>query len=366
MAKELYVQKYLRIGHALEELELNHNIIPRVDEELGVVALNYNQLLAKFDNPIPNECRALYLEVGTWNIVSKSFDKFFNYSEQYAAPVDLSNSYVTEKLDGSLICFYYYKDKWYAGTRSSPQAKGNLGDKDTDFRYLIDKTIKYMGYDGFDLFTDKLDKNIFYSFELTTPENAIIVPYNDYKLTLIGAWNKSTLEEISIYNIDGFNLPQYYKYENMDEIVDIANSKGAWETEGFVVVDNNFNRVKIKGKDYVSAARISSSLCTLKNKIQMAISDSYDDALAYLPNHISDELKIINSNISNLVKDIAITYETIKDIETQKDFALMAVKYFYSGILFQLRKNKGNINDIVSYLQLLSDSSMENLYLKCC
>ena len=71
--------------------------------------LNYNQIASPMAEVICQECRALLLEMGTWDVVSRSFFKFFNYGQPEAHPVDWATARVQEKLDGSLICLYFHR-----------------------------------------------------------------------------------------------------------------------------------------------------------------------------------------------------------------------------------------------------------------
>ena len=45
------------------------------------MSLNYDHEHSPKTAPIPLECRALVLEVGTWNVVAKSLPRFFNLGE---------------------------------------------------------------------------------------------------------------------------------------------------------------------------------------------------------------------------------------------------------------------------------------------
>ena len=77
----LNVQNYLLSGNSLSDLETLYGIKYRVDTKLGVVCLNYNPIVSPVSVPMVQECRALILELNTWNVLSLPFYRFYNYGE---------------------------------------------------------------------------------------------------------------------------------------------------------------------------------------------------------------------------------------------------------------------------------------------
>ena len=82
---------------------------------------------AKSD-PIVQECRSLILEDGTWNVVSMAFKRFFNPGEGTAAVIDWDTASAHQKMDGSLLQLFYYKDRWRCSTRGRLDGSGGLSD----------------------------------------------------------------------------------------------------------------------------------------------------------------------------------------------------------------------------------------------
>ena len=63
---------------------------------------NYNQILSDFSLDICKEARGLIIDCDLNRVVCRSFNKFFNYGEKYAAEIDWPTARIQEKLDG---CF---------------------------------------------------------------------------------------------------------------------------------------------------------------------------------------------------------------------------------------------------------------------
>jgi hypothetical protein len=351
----MLVQEYLRSGKTLEDLKAEYGVESSICNEIPVVALNYNQISADMSLPMVQECRASYLELDTWNVVFRAFDKFFNYEETNAAPVkeafDWNSAMVQDKVDGSLIAVYNYKGNWYVGTRSSPTAAGGCGSFDFTFKELILLTMEKMGFSFGELFP-----GFFYAFELTTPMNIVVVPHTEYKLTWIGVWNAYTLQEASLWDMPEITVPKVKKFDlkTMDEITEFVKGLSPSEAEGIVLVDKNYNRLKIKSEDYVRASRAISNTSTPKQRVAVLLSDHYDDIYGFLPLTVQQDLDVLKKKLQYLLTNTQGVYDSIKHFEVQKDFALEAIKYPFKAWLFEMRKGKF-LDD------LLKDINVEHL-----
>src|SRR4051812_14440572 len=101
------VIKYLK-QYGLKALEEEFSIKAKIYEE-GLIVLNYDQIYSSTKaHPIVAECRGLILDTD-FNIVSRSFDRFFNLGEQpeTQTDIDISKAVCMEKIDGSLIKIYH-------------------------------------------------------------------------------------------------------------------------------------------------------------------------------------------------------------------------------------------------------------------
>lgn len=114
-------------------------------------------------------------------------------------------------------------------------------------------TMKDMGTD-WDEFCSFLKPDYCYAFELTTPENQIVVEHPKRMLTLLAARNLKTLEERSIEGWIGttvFPSVKLYSGWNLDAVQAEVQGRDPKQHEGFVLVDQYFHRVKVKSEAYV-------------------------------------------------------------------------------------------------------------------
>jgi hypothetical protein len=97
----MIVQDFLK-RHGNDGLEkLKENFKIEVREYDDRVVLNYSQIDSDKYEPICKECRALILRKNTWEVLARSFDRFFNVGEcleDKDFPIDKCR--IDQKLDG--------------------------------------------------------------------------------------------------------------------------------------------------------------------------------------------------------------------------------------------------------------------------
>lgn len=218
---------------------------------------------ADFYDPIVCEARGIIIDITTLGVVCIGFNKFFNHHEPYAAEIDWDNCKIQDKKDGSIIKLFYYNDKWNFATNYMIDAEdAEISDfKHKNYLELIKDAINYK-----DINYEVLNKDYTYIFELVDP---IMHPvkYDCIKLYHIGTRNNKTLEEL-IVDI-GIEKPEEYDLHSLEEVISFVESMNKEEVtqEGVVVVDKNWNRIKIKNITYLQLHYLNSGIITNKEKI---------------------------------------------------------------------------------------------------
>ena len=256
---ELEVQKYLRSGKNLNDLKNEYHIEFFINEDLNVVVLNYLPNSDK-SKAITKESRALILELDTWNVVAKSIDAFFEpenvHCKNTLLQFDWENAYALPKYDGCLFVIYFWKNQWNIGTRFSVDSKckvfsPNSGEMNIFWDELFKDTLSdyRMTWDDF---TSKLNKRQTYVFELCTKLNRNTIIYAESLLKLIAIVDIDTLEEIDVFDAKlKVFWPEKILVKSLDEakqIIEINNNP--LEVEGFVIIDSNFNRIKLRNEEF--------------------------------------------------------------------------------------------------------------------
>lgn len=351
------VQKFIK-EHGWEELTAQLAI--KVEwYEPGVVVLNYNQIDSPKSHPVVMECRSLILDTNA-NVISRAFDRFFNYGEvpELTKSFDFSSAFVIEKADGSLIKIYWCgpTGRWEISTRSAPFGDSVHGSGKT-FRNCV---LNALGFDEdiFQKFCNQgiLDKDNTYIFEYIGPENRHVTRYMKSELVLTGIRrNKPPYTEwfdeticfeflASVRNApittNAFRVPTIYDISTADAAIEAAKQLGNLE-EGFVVYHPQSGlRTKIKSPAYVAVHHLrDNGVLSPKRVAELVVINEVDEYLTYYPEDTEAFMPMVQKK-DRLLADLTSTYETTKNIETQKDFALAIKHLKISGILFAARAKK--------------------------
>lgn len=365
---ELNVQKYLRSGKTLENL--NNEFAIKCNEFEDLVILNYDQIKSTKTDKIVMECRGLILQKDTWNIVCKSFKRFFNYGEALEITDKFSmngNVYALMKIDGSLISLFSHNNKWIMATRGTINGTGQVNTFNMTFKELFDKTVEQ-----YPNFYDKLDKNLVYIFELTSPENRVVTPYTDRKLNLLTIRDNIEFKEFYYEFIEkwayalGVDIPRRYSFKSISEIVRMAAELGEMQ-EGFVCINydqfenGDFCRVKVKNPAYVAISHIKeSSSSSLSALMQLVITGETSEFLSYFPefkqytNRLEKEFNHYKTVVEN-------DFEVMKSLkfENRKEFASWATKTIAPNIMFKAYDKK--VNSFLDHVnQLIEEKGAKN------
>ena len=342
MEEQLAVQEFLRTGGTLDALAeqyavkaVRHKAFP------NLVLLKYSQIASDMSVKLVQECRGLILdEADGWRVVSRAYEKFFNYGEPGAAAIDWATAVVQEKVDGSLCTVFEYAGHRHVATTGSPDASGPVNDSPITFAKLFWDTLKlYLGPGWQDIIWK--DTDWCYLFELTTPQNRVVVNYIEAGLTLLGVRNRSTGRWVSISETNFAHVMPVVREFPLSSFADIQATFAGMDPlaqEGYVVVDAQGNRVKVKHPGYVAIHHMKDGM-TPKSMLEVIQRGEVPEVAAHFPK-LADAFNSIKADYDALAAAIDAAYTPIKDIETQKDFAAKAVAYPYSSALFDIRRSK--------------------------
>ncbi len=302
-----------------------------LSEDDDYVLLKYNQIASDFSQEICNECRGLIVNKHTLTPVALSFFKFYNIEEQYAAQIDWNSVSVQEKVDGSKILVWWddIHNKWRistSGTLDANEAEVNspLLSKPISFKTLFEEAVWHLGH-TLESFFNYLNYTKCYTFELVSPYNRVVVPYDVTRIYLIGMRDVNTFEE-EMPSIPGLNVwqPVRYNLSNLDECRK-ALEEMDWDEEGFVAVDKHWNRVKIKNIKWLQAHYLANNGVQSKVRILEIIEQNeQNEFLAYFPEYqkrFAELTCLLDSFIQEGVDAIEDT-KAHSPYETKKDFAL--------------------------------------------
>ena len=218
------------------------------------------------------EARGIILDLDTLDVVCWPFRKFGNYQESYVDEIDWSSARVQEKIDGSIIKLYFWNGEWRWATNNTIFAETcRISSSSKSFYDLITSAVNYTAIDY-----TKLNTQYTYIFELVSPENRIVIEYPSTKLYHLGTRDNVTGEE---YDIDiGVEKTKTYPITTFDECLEAITklnvSLDDIAHEGFVVVDKNYHRIKVKTSEYFDVHRkINNHILTQKRCLEYILNE---------------------------------------------------------------------------------------------
>jgi len=317
-----------------------HNIEKKVEGNL--IILNYSPF-ARSDR-YANLCRGtIFYSDGALAVLP--LIRFFNLHEVQVANLDWRTALALEKLDGSMIVAWFGRDgKWHLSTKRMvdflPVSKFASQDK-------IDLAEKFR--ESFADFEAELNTKYWYIFEGVFPENRIVTNYEDSRhgLYLLAMRHSQSLQEVGpsgiqdivkTWNSKNVRYPRSYYVRNADAIKSLFAD---WpeDAEGVVMVDANFNRIKIKQDSYVRLHHVISNVNSVRNIIDIVLNGESHEVLSYFP-EMEEMFRDIEKSLNMLKRDIMTIFGEFNSLPTQKDFALAVKDLPYAPFLFRLRKGE--------------------------
>lgn len=331
----LLVQEFLH-SHTLAELDEKYHIHARRHGEFpNLVQLKYDQIESPMGEPIVQQCRGIILdEADGWRVVAYPMGKFFNAEEGHAAPIDWATAVVQEKVDGSLILLYHYRDGLRVATSGMPDAAGDVNGLGLSFSKLFWDAWSESGW------RLPADRDYTYMFELTSPWNRVVVPHAGTSLHALAMRNRDTGEEVAIAGspLSAYNPVRSFPLQTLEDVVKTFDTFSPLQQEGYVVVDAAFHRIKVKHPGYVAIHHLKDGFGPRRMVELIRIGES-SEVMTYFPEWKEpfEQTQVVYDGI---VAGVLADYERLKDIPSQKDFALEAVKTKCSAALFQMRAKR--------------------------
>ena len=217
----------------------------------------YSATNSNLSHPLVSECRGIIVEYanGAWNAVAIPFFKFFNMGDARAGNFDWENFHVTEKLDGMFVFAYPYDGEWQIATQSVLDGSNCLSSGETVrqafFRIAADQGLQLPPADNGEL-------PMVYMFELLSPSVQVVVRIEAERLICLGARNMLTgaeIDAVSCCQSTGWLSAPRFSMSRL-EAEEAARTMNGAQSEGFVLTDGRFNRLKLKAPSYISLGHL--------------------------------------------------------------------------------------------------------------
>lgn len=347
MTKNSYLCKFISENSDWRERLSSYPFFIRIKEDGDLAIFNYSltetdkiekdgeEIIARIDFSIPEvqEARGIIINTKTCDVVCWPFRKFGNFGESYVDNIDWNSACVQEKVDGSIMKLWYDKRKEYNLWRISTNGVIDAYQCKSQYNEIYGKMFSEAAHKQH-LDIDKLNVDKTYIFELVGPFNRVVIEYPETMIYHTGTRNNITGQE-SDEDI-GIIKPKRYKLNSLENCIEAAKqlnvktgeNKFDVQQEGFVVVDKNYNRIKIKSPEYVAVHHaFNGGILSRKRAVDMILANDDEEYLTYFPEYkpLFDGLKNSMDKTSEMIKDYCYRAEAIvKTLNlSRREFAIM-------------------------------------------
>lgn len=303
----------------------------------------------EFMRPNGTECRGHMFQIteeghsaSPIRLVSLPMEKFWNLNENPATmDLDVSTAVgVWDKLDGSLISSYdingnlYLKSK---GSLASDQAVGAMAWLAEHPEYHA--TITKLATTGHTV-----------NFEWTSPDNRIVIGYDEPALLVLNVrnntngeyWSSAEVEYMfKEWAVQEVNLPLMHTTTELF-VESIPDMKGV---EGYVIRLASGQLVKIKTMWYLSLHRTKDTINSPRRLFEAVLDEATDDLRTLFVDDtqaiqmIEDMEEFVAEKYNHMVDTVERFYKRNKDL-SRKDYAILGQQEFAGTFYFSLAMNK--------------------------
>lgn len=346
---------HFRITHiddVLPHLEFNPEFV--VAQRPGYTVIDYQFAgPTTFDHPARLECRGLKFGPDG-RIIARPLHKFFNVGEKDDTQphlLDFDQPHVVmEKMDGSMIHPAIVDGRVRFMTRMGCTDHAAKAE-----RHLTDDICEWC-FANLDLTP---------IFEWTAPDNRIVVPYADSRLTLLAVRETVSGHYLPRYDLEGIALqlgvaavPLHTPRADF-----LAHARAIKGMEGFVVRFSSGLWVKAKGEDYVLKHKAKESVLQEKNVLSLIMREGLDDVLPLLERGDRLAVERYRAEVLRGVKNTARMLTGLVGSNSnlsQKEFALgpaATLPPLYRSLAFQARAGADPTLAVRAYITAKATSS---------
>lgn len=265
--------------------------------------------------------RGITFREDTKEILALPLHKFWNLGENQCTEINTVRNKnilrVTEKYDGSLVYFFMINGELCCKTKLNSFSEQAIIAMDiVEENDVLKKSIIELIQNGYTPM-----------FEYISPQNQIVIKYDDEDLKYIGARNM-TDGTYDFDPIEGSDPVETFNLDNIDEVINIAKDYSGHE--GFVVVFDDHDMVKIKTSEYFKLHKIRENILNESVLAELILNENLDDIKYTLFSSESDLLNYIEcfekkvvDRYNQLINAAQRYYETYRHLD-RKTYAITA------------------------------------------
>ncbi len=331
-------------------LSITKSLIKGKDDTESIVYLyNYTKDTPK-RNQIGQEANGLILDF-EGNVISQSFPRFFDIGEDGFTMIDWGCACAERLESGIFINVYNFDTQWHMQTKKSVNASDKI---DVRSKTLLTckqwassiLTGKFHGEKWEKVFQEQGDPEMCFTFELVVPGAKKATNYDGPDMILLSMFDKAENEEINYAIVNdfadslGLTRPPSVMVRNLTDVerllADLTD-----EEAGLVIIDTNYNRVRVKNMKHIVAANSLDYGVNIKPRhfIEL-IMEGGSDLAARESKAYGNFIKFLEDEIDGLTEELNFMYIQCRNMTSRKKFAEAIKNVPFNQILFALQSGK--------------------------
>lgn len=335
----------------------------KVVRDGDLVSLKYDQIESPMHTRIAQECRGMVVDVPRGKILAHPYNKFWNHGEPLAADIDWSTARVQDKLDGSLMILYWddRHECWEVASSGHPTAGGPVNDTGMTFGDLFWRAFCQLGMRAPDAYA----RDLCFMFELCCDENRIVVKHEKPRLVLYGARDVETGEEMdrewlsSGGDLWNWEVVREFPISTVEDCLAAAEQLDPLHSEGFVVVDAAFNRIKIKSPRYVALHHMKGE-ATPRRAIELWRTGETQELLAHFP-EFAPKILPIHERLEQIATAAVESVVANLNAPSRKDFAMAVKDKPWSSVAFKLYGKEPTLDEAKQVMRASTMQALERM-----
>ena len=261
----LYVIHYIK-SKGIESLYRDLGIKIHIHSKYSnLILLKTFKDVKYFASHVMMASNGIIIDINTMSIVNYPYNHFPQYDNRYLfghkskkkAPfvnvnfeIDWETAIVTDKLDGYLVCLYYYNSEWLTASKHTSDASEIISPQTVSLSQIFWDIWKQNNYKYPSPILNRC-----YMFELCSNRLRKIVYHERERLVLHGCRELTTMTELDSHSIanenewdsvDIINPPQSGNKKNLLHSWTIfVNRLSPYKSKGYIIRDVNWNRISI-------------------------------------------------------------------------------------------------------------------------
>ncbi|MEP4197592.1 MAG: RNA ligase [Aliishimia sp.] len=308
-----------------------------------------------FSNAYAQECRGLKF-APDGNILARPFHKFFNIGEkQQPQDVDWTQPHVImDKRDGSMVhpCIIAGELVFMTRMGVTDQARLALSYADASLRAFCIATLQ-AGQTPI--------------FEFTSPENRVILTYDQPEITLLAIRDTITgqyLPHDSLLELgEKFHVSVVNTFGQIEDIGPfISQARALQGLEGYVIAFASGHRMKLKADAYVLRHKALAGVAYEKNLLEWIADGALDDVLPILHDDVGERVKAYAATVLTSVRAHLDTIEALVEKikgQDRKTCALEIQAHLdkrLQGVAFAMLDGRDGMEEMMKLIKRASHS----------